>query len=59
MGFDNGPKLSFAEFEQLFEKIKSWSSYDAKDLERGALNFITKESVKAAAAEGLAGAVLH
>ena len=59
MGFDNGPKLSFAEFEQLFEKIKSWSSYDAKDLERGALNFITKESVKAAAAEVQTGEVVR
>ncbi len=47
---DNGPHISFSEFESLFEKTKSWSDYTPATLERGALNHITPSVVAAATA---------
>ena len=56
--FDNGPALSFAEFDALFEKTKTWSHYNDANIERGALNFIDADVVKAALAEVKSGRVV-
>src|SRR5437870_7918474 len=39
--------ISVAEFEAMFESVKNWGRWGADD-ERGTLNFITPEVVKAA-----------
>lgn len=44
--FDNGPAMTFSEFDSLFESTKTWSQYSAANIERGALNFIDAEVVK-------------
>lgn len=44
--FDNGPAISFAEFEAIFEKTKTWSLFSDSTIQRGALNFIDAEVVK-------------
>ena len=47
---NNGPAVSHQDFLALFDGLKSWSEYSDSTLERGALNNITSEVVKAAAA---------
>lgn len=47
---NNGPAVSHKDFLALFNSLKSWSEYSDSTLERGALNNITPEVVKAAAA---------
>jgi len=47
---NNGPAVSHKDFLALFDTLKSWSEYSDSTLERGALNNITPEVVKAAAA---------
>ena len=44
----NGPQISFDEFVTLFDRTKSRSQYEPTNVERGALNFITPETVLAA-----------
>lgn len=44
----NGPHISAAEFDQLFERLKSWGDYSPATIERGALNHITAETILAA-----------
>jgi kynurenine formamidase len=56
--FANGPHLSYAEFDALFEKTKSWSDYDATNLERGALNHITPTVVASAMALATRGEII-
>ena len=45
---NNGPAVSLKEFTALFDSIKSWSDYTPANIERGALNHITPNVVKAA-----------
>lgn len=47
---NNGPAVSHKDFLALFDTLKSWSEYNDSTLERGALNNITPEVVKAATA---------
>ena len=47
---NNGPAVSHKDFLALFDTLKSWSEYSDSSLERGALNNITPEVVKAATA---------
>jgi kynurenine formamidase len=47
---NNGPAVSEKDFLILFDSIKSWNDYTPVTLERGALNYITPEIVKTAAA---------
>ena len=42
-------KISIEEFEKLFEKLKNWGRW-GKDDDKGTLNYITPEKVKAASA---------
>src|SRR5262249_51974691 len=42
------PKISLAQFEQLFESLKNWGKWGEHD-ERGTLNYITPDKVRAAA----------
>lgn len=56
--FDNGPAITSAEFEALFEKTKTWSLFSDATIERGALNFIDAGVVKAALAEVKSGRVV-
>jgi kynurenine formamidase len=42
--------VSLKEFIDLFESLKSWNEYTPQTIERGALNYITPEVTKAAAA---------
>ena len=55
----NGPKLTFDQFEKIFNEIKNWSDFPADKLERGSLNYITSETVKSAAAEVKNGRVVR
>jgi kynurenine formamidase len=57
--FDNGPLLTFDEFDHLYDALKSWNEYSPQTLERGALNFITPEIVKASAQAVLTGQVIQ
>jgi hypothetical protein len=41
--------MSLDEFDQLFESLKNWGRWGAND-EKGTLNYITPEHVKAAGA---------
>ena len=45
----NRPFISEQEFDRLFESLKNWGQWGDKD-EKGTLNFITAEKIKAAAA---------
>ena len=56
--FQNGPQLTAQEFDKLFERLKSWGDYSAATLERGALNHITAETVKAAVSTVKSGQVI-
>lgn len=42
-------KMSVAEFEQIFERVKNWGKWGAAD-ELGTLNYITSEKIREAAA---------
>ena len=42
------PKVSLAEFEQIYESVKNWGRWGPDD-QLGTLNYITREHVKAAA----------
>ncbi len=42
-------KITLAEFDRLFESLKNWGRWGTED-ERGTLNYITPEKIKAAAA---------
>lgn len=42
-------KISIEEFDELFEKLKNWNKW-GKDDDKGTLNYITPEKIKAAAA---------
>ena len=55
----NGPKLTFAQFEKIFEETKNWSDFPADKLERGSLNYITNEIVKNSATEVKSGRVVR
>jgi kynurenine formamidase len=46
---DAGPKVSDAEFRELFERVSNWGRWGPND-ERGALNYLTPERVATAAA---------
>ena len=56
--FQNGPHLSLAEFDQLFDRLKSWEEYSPTTIERGALNHITVDTVKTAIATVKSGLVI-
>src|SRR5262245_8675074 len=43
------PKISLAQFEQLFESLKNWGKWGEHD-ERGTLNYITPDKIRVAAA---------
>src|SRR5437762_5505898 len=43
------PKISLARFEELFESLKNWGKWGEHD-ERGTLNYITPDKIRAAAA---------
>src|SRR6516225_241778 len=43
------PKILPAQFQQLFESLKNWGKWGPHD-ERGTLNYITADNVRAAAA---------
>ena len=43
------PKISLPQFEQLFESIKNWGKWGEHD-QRGTLNYITPDKIRAAAA---------
>lgn len=45
----NAPLMSLEEFERLFESLKNWGRWGPDD-ERGTLNYITTDKVRAAAA---------
>ena len=51
MSVANGPKLTFADFEKIFEAIKNWTEFPADKLERGSLNYISNEVIKNSASE--------
>lgn len=55
----NGPKVTFAEFERIFESTKNWSEFSKESLERGSLNHITTDVVKASALEVKLGEVVR
>jgi kynurenine formamidase len=55
---NNGPRISFSEFEKLFDSIKSWSQYTPENIQRGALNYITPEVVKNSSKEVATGEVV-
>ena len=55
----NGPKLTFDQFEKIFNEIKNWSDFPADKLERGSLNYITNETVKNSATEVKSGRVVR
>jgi kynurenine formamidase len=57
--FQNGPHLSSVEFDQLFNRLKSWDEYSPATIERGALNHITAETVKTAIATVKNGRVIQ
>ncbi|CAB5240803.1 unannotated protein [freshwater metagenome] len=57
--FDNGPFLTFAEFDRVYDSLKSWNEYSPETIERGALNFITPEIVRASAACVKTGRLIH
>ena len=46
--FPAGPRVSLAEFEQMYESVKNWGRWGADD-QLGTLNLITPERVRAAA----------
>jgi kynurenine formamidase len=56
--FDNGPAISFKEFDAIFEKTKTWSLYSDANIQRGALNFIDAQVVKNAIAQVKTGRVI-
>ncbi len=45
----NHPRMSLEEFDRLFESLKNWGKWGPDD-EKGTLNYITPDKVKAAAA---------
>jgi kynurenine formamidase len=45
----SSPRLSVAEFEEIFESVKNWNRWGPDD-ELGTLNYVTPEKVRAAAA---------
>jgi len=57
--FDNGPKITFAQFEKIFEQTKNWNEFSSSDLERGSLNHISTEVVANAAKEVKSGVVVR
>lgn len=59
MSVANGPKLTFAEFERIFQATKNWSEFENKDLELGSLNYITNDVIKASALEVRSGRVVR
>src|SRR5438552_16567340 len=46
---DNGPRMTTAELDRLFESVKNWGRWGPDD-QRGSLNYITPEQVRAATA---------
>lgn len=56
--FDNGPALTQKEFDVIYDGQKTWNDYTPATIERGALNFITPEVTKAAAANIKSGTVV-
>ena len=56
--FDNGPALTAAEFETLFDELKTWNDYAPEILERGALNHISADVIKNAAATVTSGQIV-
>lgn len=56
--FQNGPHITAEEFDQLFNRLKTWGDYSAAAIERGALNHVTNETVKAAIATVQTGQVI-
>ena len=59
MSVANGPKLTFAEFEKIFNETKNWSDFTADNLERGSLNHIDSEIVRNSAKEVKSGRVVR
>lgn len=55
---NNGPAVSLKDFTALFDSIKSWNEYSPAILERGALNHITADVVKAASTNVISGEVV-
>jgi len=45
---NNGPHISAAEFDGIFNSLKTWDQYSPENIERGALNHITPAVVLAA-----------
>jgi kynurenine formamidase len=45
---DPGPRVSSAEFRDLFERVSNWGRWGPDD-ERGALNYVTRDRIAAAA----------
>ena len=59
MSVANGPKLTFAEFEKIFNETKNWSEFSAENLEKGSLNYITSEVVIQAAKQVQTGRIVR
>lgn len=55
----NGPKLTFAEFEAIFNSLKNWSEFSSDQLELGSLNYISTDVVKSSAKEVQTGHVVR
>lgn len=55
---ENAVAVTFEEFEAIFERTKSWGEYSPEKIERGALNHITPETIKAATALTTQGIVV-
>jgi len=56
---NNGPHISFKEFEVLFNQLKTWDQYTPATLERGALNYITPTITSASAKEVKTGEIIN
>ena len=56
---NNGPHISFKEFEVLFNQLKTWDQYTPATLERGALNYITPTITSASAKEVKTGETIN
>ena len=57
--FDNGPLLTFKEFDRLYDSLKTWDEYSPETIERGALNFITSDVVLKATQSVKSGRIVH
>jgi len=56
--FENGPALTKVQFDELYDRLKTWSDYSSTTLERGALNHITPAIVQAAASNVQTGEII-